>query len=78
MPFRFVVSCPDCTGVDMAGCFDGGTHDSDETYPTREEAEAAGAKCVKHGIWEYRVEEVPEALSPLAEVTDGRARIRGG
>lgn len=63
--YRVRVWCPDCTGVDFQGCFEGGDDLSEETYATHEEAEAAGHESVRHSIYEFDVEEdTPTAQPP--------------
>ena len=55
--FRVRIYCPDCTGEDMGGCFDGGTKLLDDIFETREQAEKAGDEYVDDSIWNYEIEE---------------------
>ena len=57
MRFRYRVWCPDCSGVDYQGCFDGFDYLSEETFATYEEADKAGDEYTKKWIWEYEVTE---------------------
>jgi len=52
-----VIWCPDCTGVDFEGCFDGGIERLGP-FATREAAKAAGDKYTRDGIWQFDIEEV--------------------
>ncbi len=58
MKYRCVIWCPDCTGEDPQGCFDGGS--DIEVFDTKEEAIAYGEKCTAQSIWRYDTEEVSE------------------
>jgi len=59
------ITCPDCTGIDSLGCFDGGYGylENDffevETFDTIAEAERAWDKAWDgdHGIWEFEIVE---------------------
>lgn len=60
------ITCPDCTGIDSQGCFDGGygylENDDFEsaTFDTMAEAEQAWDEAWDgdHGIWEFEIKEV--------------------
>lgn len=67
--WRYVLRCPDCTGQDEQGCFGGGSEESEETYATAAEADAAGAACVARSIWEYDLESVDPERGPLSTYT---------
>ncbi len=56
MKFEAVVSCPDCSGEDPMGCFEGGV--SCETFDTREEAEEWAENLVGDSIWQYKIYEL--------------------
>lgn len=67
------ISCPDCTGQDDQGCFDGATstvsvgdikvapvaadYEVTAVFSTREAAEEAGRKITQGSIWTYEVVE---------------------
>ena len=56
--WRLTVWCPDCTGQDFDGCFDGGVETKE--FPSREDAERAGDAATRDCIWEYEVEALPD------------------
>ncbi|HJT55901.1 MAG TPA: hypothetical protein VJ761_05365 [Ktedonobacteraceae bacterium] len=55
MKYHYRLSCPDCTGIDPQGCFDGGTYTSEEEYDTPQEAMEEGYKATLHNIYEFEV-----------------------
>ena len=55
MKYHYRLSCPDCTDIDPQGCFDGGTHTSEEIFDTPQEACDAGYKATFHNIYEFEV-----------------------
>jgi len=56
--YRYRLWCNYCAGEGPDGCFGGGSEVSEETYATREEAEAAAAQCCRSGgPWGYAIEE---------------------
>jgi len=59
MPYKYRVWCPDCCGLDPEGCFGGGEEESEETFATRQEAEAAAEAFCRDSIWEFEVFETP-------------------
>lgn len=68
MKYRYRLSCPDCTGIDPEGCFDGGTWTSEDEFDTPEEAADAGYEATRRTITEYEViDEFLEII--LTEVT---------
>ena len=52
------VWCPDCSGQDYQGCFDG--LDEHKVFDTLEEAKIWGEGMVGKGIWRFNIEEVAE------------------
>lgn len=64
MKYRVRIFCPDCTGDDYQGCFDGGTEllcgpgidDGPIEFDTKEEAESAGADECAKSIWKFEIE----------------------
>lgn len=57
MRWRYRLWCPDCTGVDPDGCFEGGTELSEDTFETEQEAVAAAiTACYDDSIWRYEIE----------------------
>lgn len=53
--YHYRLSCPDCTGIDPQGCFDGETYTSEDVFDTPQEANKAGWKATLSNIYEYEV-----------------------
>jgi hypothetical protein len=53
-----IVWCPDCTGQDPMGCFDGGT-ETHGPFQTEQEARTAGDKAIHDSIYRYDIEQRP-------------------
>lgn len=56
MTYKVVIWCPDCTGQDFEGCFDGGTEW--ETFNTLREAEIFVEKRTRDSIYLYEIIEL--------------------
>jgi hypothetical protein len=69
--YRVLVTCPDCTGSDGHGCFDGETRVLGP-FETRREAEDTGEHFVSGTIWSYEVRAYRAAswLQAHLEVTE--------
>ena len=48
-----IITCPDCTGQDDFGCFDGGT--DKEEFETYEDAERWAIESVDDSIYTYEI-----------------------
>src|SRR6266702_7141491 len=78
MKYRYRLSCPDCTDIDPQGCFDGGTHTSEEIFDTPEEASEAGYKATSHNIYKFEVvDEKGVVMSPemIGEMNVGMYQV---
>ena len=73
MKWGYRIWCPDCTGEDSQGCFDGETVFCEEIVGTREAAVDAGLKFISDGIWRVMIHEV-NAAGELLEPWDGWCR----
>jgi hypothetical protein len=69
--YLYRVWCPDCTGQDFQGCFQGGTEVSEHAYPDEGAAVAAARKRIGDTIYRFRIEregdEAPDWLIPYGE-----------
>lgn len=62
MKYKVLTWCEDCTDIDYYGCFDGGTELSEETFDTKEGAEAfIDAKGPGPAPWVYEVVPLPNS-----------------
>ena len=71
MKYRYRLSCPDCTGIDPQGCFDGSAHTDDELFDTPELAIEAGCKATHDVIWEFEVIDEQGKVVRAGERTEG-------